>query len=360
MNRLILIAGASRSGTSLFSGMLKALGAYVPQPEVVPDDTNPRGFSEPRWVVEYHAKLLRAVGVQVADARPDAWAKTAEIAHNRLLQLKLERWVQRQFRHGDHVLVKDPRLLWFIPLWVRAADRIATPRFATVLRHPLEVIQSQQTYYVAWHPNNRAAAWLNTMLFTERATRGHLRAFVPYDELLGDWMLALSRANAAMGLKLVENATASQMRLVNQLVDPSLRRSDATWSSLGVDRRLVDLTEDVWALFNQLNTAGTVGTETIAGLDSARAAYVELYGFAETTAQSSVFAAQRARLWSLLTASRWSPNQTPLTPTMAAQKIAARARRTGLRALRQLGSGSSSDDTTGPPSVTSTEPQRPQ
>ena len=73
---LIFVAGSGRSGTSLFSGMLQRLGYHVPQPEVPADDTNPKGFAESQWVVDFHTKLLRRAKVQVSDARPAAWAET--------------------------------------------------------------------------------------------------------------------------------------------------------------------------------------------------------------------------------------------------------------------------------------------
>ena len=74
---LVLVAGSGRSGTSLFSGILQRLGCHVPQPEVPADATNPRGFAESQWVVDFHTRLLRAARVQVSDARPAAWALTA-------------------------------------------------------------------------------------------------------------------------------------------------------------------------------------------------------------------------------------------------------------------------------------------
>ena len=67
---LVLVAGSGRSGTSLFTGILQRLGFLVPQPEVPADETNPRGFAESQWVVDFHTKLLREARVQVADARP--------------------------------------------------------------------------------------------------------------------------------------------------------------------------------------------------------------------------------------------------------------------------------------------------
>ena len=55
---LVLVAGSGRSGTSLFSGILQRLGYHVPQPEVPADATNPRGFAESQWVVDFHTRLL--------------------------------------------------------------------------------------------------------------------------------------------------------------------------------------------------------------------------------------------------------------------------------------------------------------
>ena len=52
--QLLLVVGVGRSGTSLIAGMLGQIGFQLPQPEVKADDTNPRGFGEPRWVVDFH------------------------------------------------------------------------------------------------------------------------------------------------------------------------------------------------------------------------------------------------------------------------------------------------------------------
>lgn len=335
--RLVLVAGSSRSGTSLFTGMLRALGAHVPQPEVEPDDSNPRGFSEPRWVVEFHSRMLRAVGVQTGDARPSAWAKTAEVGRDHRLQRELDRWVRKELRHGRHVVVKDPRLVWFVPMWTRAAAPAGGPRFVTVLRHPIEVVQSQQTYYVPWHPNSRVGGWLNTMLFGERATRGQQRSFVAYDDLLGDWMPALAAVCRDLDLALVDAAGAAQMRAVNQLVDPSLRRSRGSWESLGVDARLAGMADEVWLLLDRLRRAtGEEVAPVLSDLDAARREYVALYDLAETLTQSTLFAAEQASRGLLALVPRWSPSQPPLTVRTAAAKAIGRVRRGTARRLHRL------------------------
>jgi hypothetical protein len=199
---LVLVAGSGRSGTSLFSGILQRLGYHVPRPEVPADSTNPRGFAESEWVVEFHTRLLTKVGVQVSDARPAAWGHTAEVALDDAVHDELSRWLGKQFRAADHVLIKDPRLCWFLPLWRRCAEEAGvSPRFATVLRHPAAVIESKQRSYGGWQSDvNRTAGWLNLTLFTERATREGPRAFVRYEDLLDDWTRILGQVGEMLDL----------------------------------------------------------------------------------------------------------------------------------------------------------------
>lgn len=294
-NRLILVAGSGRSGTSLLAGILKAFDGYVPQPEVKADESNPAGFGEPQWVVDFHTKLLKSAGVQTSDARPSAWAKTADVSRDPDIQRQLESWVRKEFKNGDHVVVKDPRLLWFIPAWIRAGETVAAPCFVTTLRHPLEVIMSKQIYYgEKWHPNNRVAGWLNTMLYTERATRGSRRAIVRYDDLLSDFMSPLVALCERLDLALVERSTPAQARAAARLVDPSLRRARATWDSLDVEGRLVELAEATYDVFDRASNKTDIDNQPIKDeLDELRQQYVELYEFAESVAESSIVAGKR-------------------------------------------------------------------
>src|SRR3954452_6833855 len=222
---LVLVAGSGRSGTSLFSGMLQRLGYHVPQPEVPADDTNPKGFAESQWVVDFHTRLLRSAGVQVSDARPAAWAQTAQVALDETVERELRTWLEGQFRDGgDHLIVKDPRLSWFLPLWRRVAEGYGvTPSFVTMLRHPAAVIASKQRWYGGWQGEAaRCAGWVNFTLYTERATRGAPRAFVHYDDLLDDWTKTIGHVGEALDLSVVRDASAQSMREVHGFVDRSL------------------------------------------------------------------------------------------------------------------------------------------
>jgi hypothetical protein len=331
---LLLVAGSGRSGTSLFTGILARLGFRVPQPEVAADSTNPRGFSESKWVVDFHTRLLERAGVQVADARPSAWALTANIALDELVKRELRAWLEEQFQQSGHVIIKDPRLSWFLPLWRTCAEEVGvTARFATVVRHPAAVVESKQRSYGNWQGEvDRTAAWVNQSLFTERATRDHPRAVVRYQDLLDDWTRTVARVGEELDLAVVRDASAQAIVQVHEFVDQSLSRSRATWDDLEIPDRLRTLADEVWDLMSGLAEDGAAADPAaVERFEEARAAYLELYEDAEAIAQSSIVAARRRpRQSSVVRIARWVPKR-------YRQKVPRRWRITVARALDRSG-----------------------
>ena len=118
---------------------------HVPLPEVPPDDSNPRGFSEPQWVVDVHDEwLAEALRPGQRLAAPSAWFETGRICTREPARIRVSEWLEPHFAEHPELVVKDPRLSWFLGLWRVAAIRTgATPVFATMLRPPAEVVGSQ-------------------------------------------------------------------------------------------------------------------------------------------------------------------------------------------------------------------------
>jgi hypothetical protein len=286
MKRLVLVVGVGRSGTSLLAGILGQLGFHIPQPEVTADDTNPRGFGEPRWVVDFHTRLMRRLRVIVFDARPVAFEKTGAVAADPASHGELRTWLQGELAQSDAVVVKDPRVGWFLPLWTACCDELgAGTSQITMLRHPSEILMSARKSYGTWQSDaSRAAAWLNVMLETERATRGAARVYIRYEDLLGDWRAEIARAGRTLDLPLLDDIAPERAAAVDAFVDPSLHRNRVGWDELDVPESVRGLCERVWELF----AAGAEGAG--ADLDAARAEYGVLYREAEAIAQPSVAA----------------------------------------------------------------------
>jgi hypothetical protein len=327
---VVLVAGSGRSGTSLLAGIMQRLGYTVPGPEVPADETNPRGFAESQWVVDFHTRQLARSGVTVADARPTAWASTAHTCLQEAVIAELRTWMQSRLALADHLIVKDPRISWFAPLWRRCADDLgASPRFVTMLRHPAEVIDSKQRWYGGRQGEiSRAAGWLNQTLFTERATRDAPRLFIRYDDLLSDWTREVTRAAEVLDLELVRSASAAAMRSVHEFVDRDLRRSRGGWDHVAIPEALRALAEETWQ--------EVTGERRAAKLDGLRAAYTDLYAEAEALAHSSIAAA--ARQVHPATNGRVSPAAAWLIRRVPAQhkrRVPVRWRRRAVRALRR-------------------------
>jgi hypothetical protein len=278
---LVLVVGVGRSGTSLLSGILGQLGFHIPQPEVQADDTNPRGFGEPRWVVDFHSRVLAEQRVTLNDSRPAAWTKMAEAAP--AVRDELHAWLNGQLGEADDIVVKDPRTVWFLDLWRKTASELgARTSFVTMLRHPAEIVASaRKSYGPGLTEAGRAAAWINVTLQTEQMTRDARRAFVRYDDLLADWLPEVKRLGSQLDVPAL--AATERVPEVDAFVDPTLHRNRTTWDDLDVPARVRDLAEEVWE---------TIQAQDTAGLDTAREAYVRLYGEAEAIAQCSVMAAR--------------------------------------------------------------------
>lgn len=296
--QLLLVVGIGRSGTSLFTGIVGQLGLHVPQPEVRADDTNPRGFGEPRWVVDFHTRLMRARRITVFDSRPAAWEHAAEAAEDEAVVAELRSWLEVQFVGTDGVVVKDPRIGWFLPLWQRCADELgARTSFAQMLRHPREVVVSALQWYGDWqNESSRAASWLNVSLHVEHATRGEPRAFLRYNGLLEDWRREISRTGELLELPALTRLDGPAGEAIDGFVDPKLRRSTPEADGLVLPQELEAQLDSTWRLVSRLaEPGGDRDGATHEALDDARAAYVDLYGRAEAIAQSSITAVKPRR-----------------------------------------------------------------
>ena len=175
---VVYVTGSGRSGTSTLAGVLRQFGLHVPAPEVAPDATNPRGFSEPQWVVDFHNGMLRSADVQTSDPRPIAWHLVDRAGTEGDALGQIGAWLAAQLAaHGD-LVIKDPRLLWFLELWLEATTNAgASASCLTMLRPPAEVVGSKAAYYKGRGLVDRLSGWINLMLGTELA-RG-IRPLIP-------------------------------------------------------------------------------------------------------------------------------------------------------------------------------------
>ncbi|WP_369369913.1 hypothetical protein AB1046_13990 [Promicromonospora sp. Populi] len=286
--RVVYVTGPDCSGSGTLIGALREFGLHVPGPEVAapgsrPDHTSEARSSEarssePQWVVDLHTALLRSAGVEATDARPIAWHLVDRAGAEGNALAEIRPWLAEQTAEHETLVIKDPRLLWFLEYWQEAATGVgAAASSITVLRPPAEAVADRVGDGTAedpadgTEPVDRVAGWINLMLGTELATRAAPRAFVRHHDLLHDWEGPVFDAAAALDLPMIDPDNLAAVDRVDALIGSAPPEADVTWDDVPVPAPLRGLADDTWAALDSLPEHDDAGTR--AELDRLRALY---------------------------------------------------------------------------------------
>ena len=264
--RFTFVLGMHRSGTSALGGLLCQAGLEPPLDLMEPNAVNPKGFWESQGLFELNEDLFKDLDRtwMTLDPLPEAWIDTAYADRWRLLSLG---HLASHFVQGTHALIKDPRYCLLLPgledWWECGAIEVS---FLLTLRDPLEVAYS----LIEAHPIGLEHAlhlWLMYGFAVERASRGHPRKIVEFQQLLENPEAVLVEAWS------VVHATGSiqdQTRLSQAIdfIDPSLHRQrlgefqglpPGSAQSL---QRVAWIAAQVYAILRQLAVEGSGETES--------------------------------------------------------------------------------------------------
>jgi hypothetical protein len=282
---LVLITGTGRSGTSTISGSLHHLGLHVPGPHLGANESNPKGFYESKWAVKFHKQLATAAGINDMDSRPTALGRV-QTAITPEAREQLAEFLGEHAAQHSQVVVKDPRSVWAQRLWKEAAAEVGLDiRYLSMLRHPAEVVGSRTTYYAKpddaeqrrRYETFNVARWVNNSIISERETRGEIRTFVGYGELLEDWRPVLARVRDELGLTFNTDLAPGTPHPVDDFIDPSLRRHKVEWDDLEVPGELQALAQSVWDEMMILRESAGVDPAASERLDSLGLRYSRLF-----------------------------------------------------------------------------------
>jgi len=299
--RFVLVTGAGRSGTSTMSGGLNHLGIHSPRPSLGANASNPRGFFEPKWAIDFHRRILERAAIDTFDGRPDAVDRIQAVLGPEH-EDEIVAWLTGELEQAPQIVVKDPRSSWMPLLWASAAARLdMSTGFVAMLRHPAEVVGSRATYYakgdgqgVRRYQVMSVARWVNANLITERQTRGKTRMFVRYDDLIEDWRRVMGGLQRDFGLRFNADIESGSRHSVDDFIDPSLRRHQVHWADLEIPAHLRELADETWLLCSKLGDRRGSDEEARAGLDELSDRYRSLYD--DAAAISHDVAAAEARV----------------------------------------------------------------
>ncbi len=224
--------------------MLTELGLTPPSDPLPASPGNPKGYFEP-------VSTIHANGAMLAEAH-SSWFDLKGVDWSFADAERRARWVESaraslraSFGDAGSIVLKEPRINRLWPIWRDALESEGFDIVGVLAgRDPAEVARSLHTRddcALAYG----GALWLRHTVAAEKASRGHPRVVIDYDDVIGD-SLSIARRLAGLVSKSAEPGTGAGF------IDPALRRS--TPDAQAPDRLFVALSH-VHGAFRRLVAA---------------------------------------------------------------------------------------------------------
>ena len=230
---IVLVLGMHRSGTSLCSHILSALGVdmadKIPGPGASsPHPSNPRGHWE-RWeIVEFHDRILRLFNRDYLGRFHDFALPVAWWADPRVAEIRHEIVAFLEGRMGDGYFgFKDPRTVRLMPVWHQIFNELKlAPRIVLCLRNPAQVGRSLHTRD-GLDPANGEYRWLVHMIDFYRYTNNLDCCAVEYEEWFNNPAANIEKLQKFLDLPWQQSESDLAL-LLSDLVDSTARHDDST------------------------------------------------------------------------------------------------------------------------------------
>jgi len=216
VSRPIVVLGMHRSGTSVITEVIHAMGAHpgTARDLPAPDLFNPTGFWE--------NVPIRTLDLQLFERFDAPWTEPHRIdlsqltAHEREVFLQKAREVSRSV-----TLIKDPRMSLLLPLW---REVFVDPVYVIAWREPTAVAASLSTRD-ALPPLQGIALWEMYTRAILRETRGLPRVLVAYGDLMADPARAARELHERLESLGVRGLKLPAPERIGQSVKPDFNRS---------------------------------------------------------------------------------------------------------------------------------------
>jgi hypothetical protein len=200
-DKLVVVLGMHRSGTSAMTRALVALGAQLGSRLLGPiPGNNDKGFFEDVDVLHINIELLAAAGAD--------WHTVGDIDLTRVDPFALDRLQQQAVKKlrekcsGGIFALKDPRICRLLPFWQPAFESAGLDvRYVISVRNPISVAQSLNKRD-RFSEVKSYLLWLMHVVPSLVHTRNDPRVLVDYDRLLDDPATQIRRMASQLRLSI--------------------------------------------------------------------------------------------------------------------------------------------------------------
>jgi len=254
--KVVVVLGMHRSGTSAVARVLNLLGVDLGSSLMPPAPSNVTGFWEHSEIVGINEKILEALGSDPFDPRylSDNWKQP----HEQIDQFKqlIFETIKKEFSSSSLWGIKDPRMCRLLPLWKPIFKRFnCQPLFVIVIRNPKEVAESLKMRDGLSIPLSYFL-WMRYMMQAELDTRGEKRVFINYENLLADWKTVMSHISINLQLAWPKKYLDVESE-VNDFLKSELRHHVASEGDIETGDILSNFVHKIYSVLLQMTHEGT-------------------------------------------------------------------------------------------------------
>jgi hypothetical protein len=221
---VVPVLGMHRSGTSLTTGLLNALGVSLSEDLMPPTGENAMGYFESQEITGLQDRMLQILGNSwhasgTLNPLPPQWWRLPAVAP---FKQRLKEIVADEVRRVPGMWgFKDPRTCRLMPLWHEIfAELNLEPRYVLTGRHPIDVAKSLQTRDGLPLPYGELL-WLEHTTEATAQIKGKPCAIVEYGRWFDDPMEQAEYMVSALGF--AHPGKAALQEAVDRMVSKELR-----------------------------------------------------------------------------------------------------------------------------------------
>lgn len=263
--RAILVLGAGRSGTSIVTRALQAVGVDLGNDFKPPSRKNPTGFFEDKALLKLSKRLRRKLGLRPDSLRllDDAvWTGPAIMP----FYDEFSATIKDRFGHMPVWGFKYARSMRLLPFWQRLFVQMnISPGYVMPIRNPLSVARSRAKLDAhRGQQENSDLEWLVNVVPYFNRLRGENLVVVDYDRLMQNPVPQLQRIAAQLNLATGAETQQAIRLFADTFLQGSLQHTRFTIADLNNSSDINVLVRDAYAWLDRL--AGDEITPATSGL----------------------------------------------------------------------------------------------
>jgi hypothetical protein len=222
LSRVIVVLGMHRSGTSVLTRGLHALGVHLGDDFLSTKPDNPTGYWENRIIVDLNDRVLNVLGLRWESV---SLIQKPQLQNSDLRILREEATCYLETHFMPHPLwgFKDPRIVRLLPFWRSVFEELGvSDSYVVAIRNPLSVAASLLRRQNMSPETSHLLSLVYLVPYLDEIS-GKRFVVTDYDLLLSDPRGQLARVASVLGIQPGETSATETEYFAKHFLDVGLR-----------------------------------------------------------------------------------------------------------------------------------------